>query len=211
MLVDAVVVDICQDDITVCALRCSTAEVRKILLQNTARASRGEQDQVGLVLLILASDVVDNLILRATSKHVAVDNTGSDWRKVPLPLKHAPHDIEVVVTQGRVHDGMHVLEGGRNTQCANVRWAAVHPICQLHAASQPVATSLTRCWHRCLVQPWHCWKGSGECCTCTARCPARTRLLCSCECYCCPRDQHACKTTCKGRHPLIVQGSRSCE
>ena len=75
--------------------------------------------------------------LRPTSQHVAIHNAGSDGGKVSLPLQHGPHDVEIVVSQGRMHDGVHVLEGTCDPQGANVRRTGIHPVGQFSYRESP--------------------------------------------------------------------------
>ena len=134
-------VDIRQHDIALGVELRPLHEVGQVLLQNAGGAGGGEHNQVGVLFLVFAEDVVHHFFLRPTSQHVAIHNAGSDGGKVSLPLQHGPHDVEIVVSQGRMHDGVHVLEGTCDPQGANVRRTGIHPVGQFHTVSLLGGTS----------------------------------------------------------------------
>mmetsp|Transcript_134970 Transcript_134970/g.430963 ORF Transcript_134970/g.430963 Transcript_134970/m.430963 type:complete len:587 (-) Transcript_134970:579-2339(-) len=111
VLVEAIVVHIGEQHVAGGRLRSALDKVPQILLQDAAGTRWREHDQVGLVVPIFACDVVDDLLPRATRQDMAVDDARRHGREVALALEHAAHNVEVVVAQRRMHDGVHILEG----------------------------------------------------------------------------------------------------
>mmetsp|Transcript_6521 Transcript_6521/g.14853 ORF Transcript_6521/g.14853 Transcript_6521/m.14853 type:complete len:221 (+) Transcript_6521:2016-2678(+) len=136
-LVDAVVVDVREDDVAHSRVAaCIFDEALEVLLEDGRRARGREQDEVRQVFCSLSRDSLHHLGLGTFGEHVSVDDGGCDWREVALALEHGSEHVEVVVTERGVHDGVHVLERRRDAQRSDVRRSGVHPVRELHGASR---------------------------------------------------------------------------